>query len=86
MQGAFANPALRPALRTPNELYTLEVAEDPPFFTNNQRGLAWDAEVHSVSPAGGPVSGNTTVHIHGWLTPDGQPLQCRFATSRRRRR
>ena len=60
---------LRPAsaLRTPNELYTLEVAEDPPFFTNNQRVFAqWDAEVHSVSPAGGPVSGNTTVHIHGY--------------------
>ena len=74
----------RAALQTPDERYTLEVAEDPPVFTNNQRVFSqWDVMLHSIFPAGGPVSGNTTVYIHGRglrALPTGEPVQCRFGS------
>ena len=42
---------LRAALRTPDASYTVEVASEPPYFSNNgQAFFQWDASVHSAQP------------------------------------
>ena len=76
---------LRAALFTPDAEYVIELAEEPPNFSNNGfRFFQWDAMVHSAHPAGGPLRGNTSVLLRGRglraLATGEQPL-CRFGTA-----
>ena len=74
--------ALRAALQTPDAEYVIELAEDPPIFTNNrQRFAQWDTSLISASPQGGPIRGNTSILLRGRglrTLPTGEQPLCRF--------
>lgn len=77
-------PALRAALSTPDATYVVEVAEEPPAFSNNGlRFFQWDAAIYSARPAGGPLEGNTTITLRGRglrRLPTGEAAHCRFGS------
>ena len=77
-------PVLRAALSTPDATYVVEVAEEPPAFSNNGlRFFQWDAAIYSARPAGGPLEGNTTITLRGRglrRLPTGEAAQCRFGS------
>ena len=75
---------LRAALTTPDTSYTVEVAEEPPHFSNNGlRFSQWDAALISAQPAGGPIRGSTVVLLRGHGLRElqtGEKVRCRFGS------
>jgi hypothetical protein len=73
---------LHAALRTPAAEYVVEVAAQPPLFSNNRlRFFQWDAAVTSLTPAGGPLHGATRVVLRGHglqALTTGEAARCRF--------
>ena len=75
---------LRAALTPPDTSYTVEVAEEPPHFSNNGlRFSQWDAALISAQPAGGPIRGSTVVLLRGHGLRElqtGEKVRCRFGS------